>query len=264
MLLTGPLSFSIAQEKLIEGIVITTKEKAPLEYVNIGIPKKNIGTVSDENGKFVLNILRENQNDTLLISCIGYATVKLPISNAQKFQEITMTEIAVELEEITIASRQVKEKTFGISVKSPKMSAGFENKLLGYECGVLTKNKHQAHLKRLSFNVAQLSYDSIFYRVNIYSKSKLGFENILNSPIYLKLANDEVQRTVSFDLVPYDIYISGDFLVTLEHVKDLGEGLLNFSATLLRKTYYRKTSQGEWQTVPVGISLNVTADVFYQ
>lgn len=48
---------------------------------------------------------------------------------------------------------------------------------------------------------------------------------------------------------------------TIEHVKDLGEGFLHFCAGLTHKTYYRKTSQGVWQTAPVGISISVIADV---
>jgi hypothetical protein len=58
-----------------------------------------------------------------------------------------------------------------------------------------------------------------------------------------------------------DILTNGDFLITLEHIKDLGEGHLLFCAGLGTKTYFKKTSQGKWEAVPVGVSISVVADV---
>ena len=55
--------------------------------------------------------------------------------------------------------------------------------------------------------------------------------------------------------------VEGDFLVTLEHVKDLGPGYLYFCAGLSKITYYRKTSHGKWKTVPIGVIISVVADV---
>ena len=71
------------------------------------------------------------------------------------------------------------------------------------------------------------------------------------------MVKDELQ----IDLQSKNIVVDGNFLVTLEHIKDLGKGYLHFCAGLADKTYYRKTSQGKWDTVPVGISLSVIADV---
>jgi hypothetical protein len=72
-----------------------------------------------------------------------------------------------------------------------------------------------------------------------------------------ELVKDEIQ----IDLQPKNIVLEGDFLVTLEHVKDLGDGYLNFCAGLTDKTFFRKTSQGKWESVPFGISISVIADV---
>ena len=54
---------------------------------------------------------------------------------------------------------------------------------------------------------------------------------------------------------------------TFKHVfnlyfdKPLGPGNLLFSVGLSKKTYYRKTSQGIWEKVPIGIGISVTAQV---
>ena len=98
--------------------------------------------------------------------------------------------------------------------------------------------------------------------MNIYKvNKKLDFGNILTKPIYIKRSKESVRDEISIDLQSENILVKGDFLITLEHVKDLGEGFLHFCAGLTHKTYYRKTSQGVWQTAPVGISISVIADV---
>lgn len=60
------------------------------------------------------------------------------------------------------------------------------------------------------------------------------------------------------NLHKHNIQVSGDFLVTLEHVKNLGKGGLYFCAQLGR-SWYRKTSQGDWGSAPIGVSISVEA-----
>jgi len=55
--------------------------------------------------------------------------------------------------------------------------------------------------------------------------------------------------------------VEGEFLVTLEHIKELGKGHLLFSASVIGKSYFRKTSLSVWETAPVSISISVVAEV---
>jgi hypothetical protein len=161
-----------------------------------------------------------------------------------------------------VRPRVFKERTLGVTTKFKKISAGFKDNMLGYECGILMKVKKSAFLKKVNINISNCSYDTIFYRVNIYKvHGKMDFENILREPVYLKMPKKSVGEGIVIDLAAKNIVVDGDFLVTLEHVKDLGPGNLYFCAGLSSKTYFRKTSQGKWETVPVGVSISVVADV---
>ena len=248
----------------ISGIVSNKKNKSVVEYVNIGIPGKGIGTVSDNNGRFNLTIDPQFNNDTLIFSCVGYMPFSIKISDLRNSgtKNIALQEKVYELSSVTIKPKNYKQLTLGVTAKSTKFSAGFKDNLLGYECGVLIKVKKSASIKRVNINIANCTFDSIFYRVNIYKVvGKMNFVNILNTPIYLFLSKDKVSDEIHLDLQSRNITVDGDFLVTLEHVKDLGKGHLYFCVGLMDKTYYRKTSQGEWKTVPIGISISVDADV---
>lgn len=240
------------------GRVINKKNGSPVPFVNIGIVDKNMGTVSDEKGFFDLMLESRYNNDTLLFSCLGFESKAIKISDLKQLQnkEIRLTEKHFELKEVVIKPKNLYLKTLGIETESKAVLAGFSENKLGYECGIMMKNKGIAYLEKLIINIASCSYDSIYYRVNIYSKTgKMSFKNILKTPIYIKMSQEDVKNKIVLDLSPYNLIISGNFLITLEHIKNLGDGNLLFSSRFPGKTIYRKTSQGMWEKSPVGIGL---------
>ena len=248
----------------ITGIVINADSKQPVEFANIGIIGKNIGTVSDLYGRFNLLVDSKYDNDTVQFSIIGYKPHSMKISDLRKNvdNEVFLEERAYDIAEVVIIPKIFKQRTLGVTTKVKRISAGFKDNILGYECGILMKVKKTAFIKKVTINISYCSYDTIFYRLNIYKvHGKMDFENILREPIYLKMPKESIKDEIQIDLQSKKIVVEGDFLVTLEHVKDLGNGYLYFCAGLKDKTYLRKTSQGKWETSPVGISINVIADV---
>ena len=65
VILNSTLSFS--QENVIKGI-ISDSLKNPIQYANVGILNKPVGTVTNELGEFILNIDNSYISDTLKIS----------------------------------------------------------------------------------------------------------------------------------------------------------------------------------------------------
>lgn len=250
------------QQKL-TGRVLNPDSKSPVEYVNIGIVGKNIGTVSDQHGVFNLWIEPPYQNDSLLFSRIGFESRSVKISDIKENDVIRLKEKTYSLKEVTIKPRRFKERRLGITTKSNLIIAGFANNKLGHEMGLLMKIKKTAILKSVNINIAKCEYDTIFYRLNIYeTKGKNDFEPILKKPIYIHISKHDIRNgAIQIDLKDQQIIVNGNFLVTLEHVRELGDRGLYFSCGLKQKTYFRTTSQGSWATAPVGISLSVAADV---
>lgn len=63
----------------IRGTVIDNDSRKPVEYANICIIGKPIGTVSNADGDFILRIPASNIGDTVGISFIGYQTSRVPV-----------------------------------------------------------------------------------------------------------------------------------------------------------------------------------------
>jgi hypothetical protein len=246
------------------GLVIAEKDKKPIEFVNIGVIGKGIGTTSNTNGYYNLKIDDQYNNDSLRFSCIGYESYSVKISDFKNLQNknIALKEKYYSLKEVIISPKKFKLKTFGYTSGSKAMRAGFKENLLGYEAGIYLKIKKSARLNKINLNVVECTYDTIFYRINVYKViDKMNFQNVLIKPIYFTLSKDIIKDRITIDLSKENICVIGDCLVTIEYVKYLGVGQLMFSASFPGKTYYRKTSQANWDTVPIRISLSVEANV---
>ena len=244
------------------GFVINEKDKKPIEFVNIGIVCKGIGTNSKIDGSFNLNIEDQFNNDSIRFSSIGYKPFTIKVSDFRKLENktITLEEKLYDLKEVVISPRMFKQKTLGYTSHTRSILMGFKKSSLGNECGVMLSIKKTARLDKLNLNFVECTFDTVFLRINFYKiKNKLDFENILSKPIYLNITKKDIKDKITIDLKPYQLNVNGDCLVTLEYVKELGDGHLWFSGSLLGKTYYRKISQDKWQTVPLGICFNVEA-----
>ena len=85
------------------GKVIDSQEKDALPYSNILIMRKNIGTVSNNDGEFVLKIQDSMKQDTVIISCMGYRQKIQPISDlVDENYTIALEPASVQLKEIKV------------------------------------------------------------------------------------------------------------------------------------------------------------------
>lgn len=256
--------FNTAFAQQITGIVMNAVNQQPIEFVNIGIIGKNLGTVSNTKGKFNLQVDPAFCDDSIRFSSIGYDPQSIKIADLWKknYNTIFLNKRDYDLSEVKIGPRIFEKRILGVTSKQKKIVAGFKNNLLGYECGILMKAQNTTVLKQLHINIADCSYDTIFYRLNIYkSMGEMKFENILQEPLYIRNCHEIIKDEIQVDLESKNIILDGDFLITLELVKDLGSGHLYFCTDLNQLTYFRKTSQANWEVAPIGVSISMVANV---
>lgn len=107
-------SLSITAQK-ISSKLIDSISNEPVPYANI-IFKKG-GTISNEEGKFTFLFGKNaSQNDTLLISCIGFETIKKPL-NQFKGNVIYMLPKTNELREVILDTKKYTAKEVIAKVK---------------------------------------------------------------------------------------------------------------------------------------------------
>ncbi|MBD0402886.1 TonB-dependent receptor [Flammeovirga sp. EKP202] len=95
-----------AQDRMISGIV-NDEMKSPLPGVNVIIKGTTLGTTTDFEGKFSLNV--PEGNETLLVTYIGYFDQEVTIGNKTKFT-IQLKVDAEQLEEVVVVGYGQMEK----------------------------------------------------------------------------------------------------------------------------------------------------------
>jgi hypothetical protein len=253
------------------GKIIDEKTKSPVLYANIGVLNQSIGTVSNENGNFKLNLTTKVKNtDTIRVSMIGFEMKDYIVKDFKKAfangGQLTLIAKDYKLDEVTIIPKDYKTLLVGNTKRMDNMSIKFDANDMGQEMAVQIKiKKRRTLIDKVFVNINECTYDSIFYRLNIYEydkKAKLPGKNVLPKPVYINLAKEEIDKTIEVDISHLNVLVQDDFVISLEFVKDLGEGELALSANFMKsKGLARETSQGKWITVPIKFGPSISAEI---
>ncbi len=248
----------------LSGHVVDNATGVVIPYVNIGVLEGENGTVSNDQGYFNLELGASSPEAILRFSYIGYEVYDVSVLEIQNSCEapceISLKPKILEMQEVVVYPREFKEKVVGNPHPPRFMKGGFSSDSLGYELGILVRLKQRAtFLKELRLHGIETTYDSVFYRLNVYEmKAKKPGRNILGKPIYITLSDIKNNEDIAIDLTPYHIVVQDDFVISLEYVKELGEGKMLFGTGILSgKLFYRRTSQGKWLSAPYGLGMSV-------
>lgn len=231
---------------------------APIAYANIGIIGKDIGTVSDESGKFQLSgLLPKFAGDTLRCSTLGYCHTDLVLAAGMEMpDELRLQPCAAILPEVqVVAANFKKQKRLGHSSSSKKIVFYFMSNKLGTElASKIEVKKGPVSVVQAQFNIAENKFEEVLFRINIYDidpKTNLPGNKILKEEVIVKANRNS--ETMAVDLRPYNIVVERDFVLSLEWIKALNGGKitedLKFCAALSskRNVFIKKTSQSAWK-----------------
>jgi len=265
------LWFTVCSQS-VTGKIIDADSKNTLQYVNIGVVGRNIGTVCDKNGSFALEIPEYFDKDTLRISIIGFHPISYKVEDFKRiFQEsiggliIELTKKTLVLPEVVVSSREFTEKESGSKGKLGRIV--FESSrdtTTGFEIGSVIKVKRaNAFIQNIHVVFKSNNHDdSVLFRINLYSMNgEIPGENILREPIYVSTKIKKGILTVNLE--KYNMYVENDFLASLEWIEVTAENRIGFGVGPKGKSFMRVTSQGDWDIVPLGMGIGIFATILY-
>jgi len=130
-----------AQDRRVTGRVISAKDQQPIPGVNILVRDSQLGTTTDGNGNFTLNV---GPNATLVFSAIGFAGQTQAIGNQTQLT-ITLQEAEQNLGEVVVTALGIKKEAkrlgYATATVSPDQittnrTVNFMNALQGKIAGV--------------------------------------------------------------------------------------------------------------------------------
>jgi TonB-dependent starch-binding outer membrane protein SusC len=101
-------SGNVSQQQIVTGVVTDSQTGQSMPGVNIIIKGTTIGTITDANGKYSINVT--DRNAVLIFSFIGYGTMEIPISGKTVI-DAALTSESKALEEVVVIGYGTQKKS---------------------------------------------------------------------------------------------------------------------------------------------------------
>lgn len=84
----------------------------------------------------------------------------------------------------------------------------------------------RGELQRVRLNLAGCKgVDTLHMRINVYAmRGDHIRKNLLAEPVYFSVPASEADKTTTVDLRPYEIFVRGDFLISVENLTHMPAG----------------------------------------
>lgn len=166
-----------AQTRLLEGLVLSQADAAPVPFATLGIRHQPLGSVADAQGRFRFAVPAATADTArLIVSCVGYepATVLVGAFRAGG-QRIGLRPAPVSLGGVTVRPGRVKTKTFGRTGAATFMTAALYTEPdlvrdeLAKEQGTILRLDRECLLRDVNFHVVFNRFAQVRFRLNLYS-----------------------------------------------------------------------------------------------
>lgn len=107
-LITG---WNLFGQQVIRGSIREVQSENPIAFASIQILGKQIGVVSNSDGDFQIPVVYQELGDTMIISCIGYQQLQVPLSSlrSNELHVLRLQEIEYDLPEAIVSAKKGKK-----------------------------------------------------------------------------------------------------------------------------------------------------------
>lgn len=264
-----------AQERVgVKGRIINEKGEA-VEYVQLGVPKLEIGTISTADGRFEIEV----PCDTLDFFHVSYQPASYPVTGPSEDVVIVLHE--QELPPSVIIGGNTKEKYLlrpgtkllgNMGVISFSLQHGRSE---GRELGSVAQVRRPFLVQDILLSVHSNHIPGCVASINFYriEGRKESFVNVLRRPIYFPVAVSaepqplDIQPEeslllepgkyfIAFQIVGYDEQALAAFLDKPEEDRKFWEMSMDFIIHF-KSSYVREVALGEMKSLPVNIGIAV-------
>ncbi|HEX2684676.1 MAG TPA: carboxypeptidase-like regulatory domain-containing protein [Ferruginibacter sp.] len=232
-----------------KGRVIYKADKAPAAFASIEVLHRGVHTMTNFAGNFTLPIPNVKSSDTIVISSVGYQSIRLPLYIATKRSEFVLTEIVKNMETVNL-----KPLVIGSTSETVGFYRSWNDKNTGGEIGRVFKLPYaKFKLDKVRFKAGNIC-DTCLLRVHIRKVvDGLPGDEILDDSVSMyvnKLSLDT--KIPEFDLTPLDLTITEkEFFVGIEVLNcssgKNGSCAFNFAGTDKGEYYFKPAANKEWR-----------------
>ncbi len=245
------------QTVTVRGILINQKSEAPIGYANIGIVDTPVGTISNEDGTFEIDIPEKFQERELLFSALGFERRSFLVRNLKENENvITLQEHVTVLQNLTVKSSRSRPALIAElgnqysnegSIYADSSAAGSAMALLieRRPSGKYPGLKPPYHVTKARLRIAHNTFEVFKIRLrflSVDSVTGMPGNDLVNQNI---IATSEMRKGwLDFDLTRHDIRIKvPQFFIVFEWLlEDQDRVMLVEQYAEFRRQYPRRVT----------------------
>ena len=197
-----------AQKK---GVVKDSLSGNAIPYVSVWVENENIGTTSEENGEFVINVSDKSKN--LVFSALGF---EKKIVKASEAQVVNLAPSAVEIGEILISNNRKEKMQIEIGKTKNRIAEAFDNgpKMDAKFFPFLPEYKKTSWIKKATITVDS-KIEGATIRIQLYGVDEHGYpgEELLDKNYIVSLKKGINKQEVDLTEFNLEMPETGIFVV---------------------------------------------------
>ena len=247
----------VSAQTIVKGHVVNERGET-IEYVSIGFEEDSIGTISDANGNFELEIPTNRKNDLVFTHVSFQKAVVLyeTYANGQQLT-VTMKDKVFELAEVVVGKKNKPQKIAGKAISGPMASFRGKGKADALEWGPVFRSKKDYVISDILLTIKGSSYQWCVLSFNIYEIQDSKFVNILNKPIYHRIEKSNSKQRL--DIQPQEtIMLKGKkrYYISVAVIDSDSYGILDMQSQF-KTSYARNITKGKKRKLPIGPAIQV-------
>ena len=241
-------------QSVIDGKIYDRRSNKPLANASVSVNKKKVGSLSDKKGYFSLSSAGLKKTDTLILSSVGYATLKIPLADAFEVKEYFLLEDSKELENVVLKSYS-RYNAEGSSSEVTGYFTSWTTRMNGGEIGRII------HIRSKDFKVEKVRFkvnsqcDTCVIRLHIRALSNgLPGPDLLRDSTTIEIhKNSFDDKPLEFDFADKNLIIKNNEYVFLGletiycHSANNGSCSLAYIGTEPGTYLYRTRDYRDWE-----------------
>lgn len=247
----------VSAQTIVKGSIVNERSET-IEYVSIGFEEDSVGTISDTNGNFELEIPTNRKND-LVFTHVSFQKAVVPYETYANGQQLTVTmkDKVVELAEVVVGKKNKPQKIAGKAISGPMASFRGKGKADALEWGPVFRSKKDYVISDILLTIKGTSYQWCVLSFNIYEIQDSKFVNILNKPIYHRIEKSNSKQRL--DIQPQEtIMLKGKkrYYISVAVIDSDSYGILDMQSQF-KTSYARNITKGKKRKLPIGPAIQV-------
>lgn len=247
----------VSAQTIVKGCIVNERGEK-IEYVSVGLEEDSIGTISDANGNFTIEIPANRKND-LVFTHVSFQKAIVPYETYANGQQLTVTmkDKVVELAEVVVGKKNKPQKIAGKAISGPMASFRGKGKADALEWGPVFRSKKDYVISDILLTIKGSSYQWCVLSFNIYEIQDSKFVNILNKPIYHRIEKSNSKQRL--DIQPQEtIMLKGKkrYYISVAVIDSDSYGILDMQSQF-KTSYARNITKGKKRKLPIGPAIQV-------